>query len=66
MSNVSSTPAVRRSLGRVYEVGLGQYAQALREYEQILMSYPQYAMLDEVRQDVLRCRAASEGATYAP
>jgi len=59
-------PAVRRSLGRVYEVGLGQYAQALKEYEQVLMTYPQYAMLDEVRQDVLRCRQASEGAAYAP
>lgn len=59
-------PAVRRAIGRVYEVGLGQYAQALKEYEQVLMSYPQYAMLDDVRRDVTRMRAATEGTTYAP
>ena len=59
-------PAVRRAMGRVYEVGLGQYDQALKEYEQVLMSYPQYAMLDDVRRDVTRVRAATQGATYAP
>jgi hypothetical protein len=48
-------------------MGLGRYDQALKEYEQVLMSYPQYAMLDDVRRDVIRVRAAVQaGATYAP
>ncbi|HXV13096.1 MAG TPA: tetratricopeptide repeat protein [Candidatus Krumholzibacteria bacterium] len=58
-------PAVTRDVGRVYEVGLGDYNQALKEYEKILLSYPEYAMLDDVRRDVQRVRSLVKGS-YAP
>lgn len=58
-------PAVTRDIGRVYEVGLGRYQEALKEYEQILLSYPEYAMLDDVRRDVQRVRTIV-GSSYAP
>ena len=61
-----NSPVVLRSIGQVYEVGLGQYDRALHEYEQILMSYPEYAMLDDIRRDIQRVRKMQEGATYAP
>jgi tetratricopeptide (TPR) repeat protein len=59
-------PAVLRSIGQVYETGLGEYDDALHEYEQVLMSYPQYTMLDDVRRDIKRVRKLQEGTTYAP
>jgi hypothetical protein len=57
---------VLRDVGAVYEKGLGQYDRALHEYEQVLMSYPEYAMLDDVRRDITRVRKLKEGETYAP
>ena len=54
---------VQRAIGRTYEVGLGHYAEALKEYEHVLVAYPDYAMLDDVRHDVERVRA-NQG-TYA-
>ena len=59
-------PAVQRSIGRAYEIGLGRYAEALKEYENVLVAYPQYTMLDDVRHDVERVRASSQGGAYAP
>jgi len=56
---------VTRDVGRVYEVGLGRYADALKQYEQILLAYPEYAMLDDVRRDVQRVRTLVKGS-YAP
>lgn len=56
---------VQRSIGHTYEVGLGRYADALKEYEHILVSYPDYAMLDDVRHDVERVRN-QQGSSYAP
>ncbi|HKW14633.1 MAG TPA: tetratricopeptide repeat protein [Candidatus Krumholzibacteria bacterium] len=47
---------VQRSIGHTYEVGLGQYADALKEYEHVLVTYPDYAMLDDLRHDVERVR----------
>jgi tetratricopeptide (TPR) repeat protein len=58
--------AVQRSIGRTYELGLGRYADALKEYEQVLVSYPDYAMMDDVRRDVERARANSGETRYAP
>jgi tetratricopeptide (TPR) repeat protein len=58
-------PTVTRDVGRVYEVGLGRYHDALQEYEKILLSYPDYAMLDDVRRDVQRVRSLMKGS-YAP
>jgi hypothetical protein len=45
----------------VYEFGYEDYAKALREYEVVLMLYPDYAFLDEVREDVRRLRFIVEG-----
>lgn len=47
---------VQRSIGHTYEMGLGQYAEALKEYEHVLVTYPDYAMLDDIRHDVERVR----------
>lgn len=58
-------PDVQRAIGRDYEVGLGRYADALKEYEHILVAYPDYAMLDDIRHDVERVRA-TQGSNYAP
>ena len=60
------SPVVLRAIGNVYETGLGQYDRALHEYEQVLMSYSDYAMLDDVRRDIQRVRKMQEGTTYAP
>jgi tetratricopeptide (TPR) repeat protein len=60
------SPVVLRSIGNVYETGLGQYDRALHEYEQVLMSYPEYAMLDDIRRDIQRVKKLQEGTTYAP
>jgi tetratricopeptide (TPR) repeat protein len=59
------SPQVTRDVGRVYEVGMGSYQQALGEYERILLDYPEYAMLDDVRRDVQRVRTLMKGS-YAP
>jgi len=54
-------PDVQRSIAAVYEFGLEEYPRALREYEVVLMLYPDYAFLDEVRKDVRRLRFIVEG-----
>jgi tetratricopeptide (TPR) repeat protein len=54
-------PDVQRSLAAVYEFGYEKYQRALREYEVVLMLYPDYAFLDEVRRDVRRLRFIVEG-----
>ncbi len=59
-------PVVERVIGQVYEKGLGKYDQALHEYEQVLLTYPEYAMLDDIRRDVNRVKSTMEGSTYAP
>jgi tetratricopeptide (TPR) repeat protein len=58
-------PEVQRSIGRTYELGFGRYAEALKEYEHVLVAYPDYAMLDDVRRDVERVRATQQGSRYA-
>ncbi|HEX6791614.1 MAG TPA: tetratricopeptide repeat protein [Candidatus Krumholzibacteria bacterium] len=58
--------AVQRAIGRTYELGLGDYAAALKEYEHVLVAYADYAMLDDVRRDVERVRAATKEPGYAP
>jgi tetratricopeptide (TPR) repeat protein len=52
---------VQRKIANVYEFGYEKYEQALREYEVVLMLYPDYAFLDEVRKDVRRLRFIVEG-----
>jgi TolA-binding protein len=58
--------AAQRAIGRTLEFGMGRYEDALKEYEHVLVAYPDYAMLDEVRHDVERVRANTQGAGYAP
>jgi tetratricopeptide (TPR) repeat protein len=47
-------PDVHRALGRVYEYGLGQVDLALKEYQTILIKYPSYIFIDEIRIDITR------------
>jgi tetratricopeptide (TPR) repeat protein len=54
-------PDVQRAIAAVYEFGYEEYEKALREYEVVLMMYPDYAFLDEVRKDVRRLRYIVEG-----
>jgi tetratricopeptide (TPR) repeat protein len=54
-------PDVQRSIAAVYEFGYEEYTKALREYEVVLMLYPDYAFLDEVRKDIRRLRFIVEG-----
>ena len=54
-------PDVQRSIAEIYEFGYEEYEKALREYEVVLMLYPDYAFLDEVREDVRRLRFIVEG-----
>jgi tetratricopeptide (TPR) repeat protein len=54
-------PDVQRSVAELYEYGYEEYEKALREYEVVLMLYPNYAFLDEVREDVRRLRFIVEG-----
>jgi tetratricopeptide (TPR) repeat protein len=54
-------PEVQRSIARLYEQGYSEYEKALREYEVVLMLYPDYAFLDEVREDVRRLKFIVEG-----
>ena len=54
-------PDVRRKIGQVYERGYGDAELALQTYEDILITYPYYIFLDEVRADVARLRASTGG-----
>ncbi|MDH3197987.1 MAG: tetratricopeptide repeat protein, partial [Candidatus Krumholzibacteria bacterium] len=54
-------PDVKREIAAVYEFGFEQYARALSEYEAVLVEYPEYAFLDEVRKDVRRLRYIVKG-----
>jgi tetratricopeptide (TPR) repeat protein len=54
-------PDVQRSIAAVYEFGYEEYERALREYEVVLMMYPDYAFLDEVRKNIRRLRFIVEG-----
>jgi tetratricopeptide (TPR) repeat protein len=49
-------PDAHRRIGQVYERDLGDVALALEKYEDILLTYPHYIFLDEVRADVVRLR----------
>ena len=49
-------PDAERRIGQVYEYGYGEASRALEKYEDILLSYPYYIFLDDVRQDVMRLR----------
>ncbi len=49
-------PDAHRHIGQVYEFGYGDAKLALETYEDILLSYPHYIFLDEVREDVTRLR----------
>ncbi len=49
-------PDAHRKIAQVYEYGLGDTALALEKYEDILLSYPHYIFLDEIRADVTRLR----------
>lgn len=50
-------PDVHRKIGQVYEVGFGNRPMALEKYENILILFPHYIFLDDVRADVTRLRA---------
>jgi tetratricopeptide (TPR) repeat protein len=50
-------PDAERRIGQVYEYGYGDTSRALGKYEDILLSYPHYIFLDDVRQDVTRLRS---------
>lgn len=58
-------PDVHRRIGQVYEYGYGKKRLALRKYESILMLYPYYIFLDEVRSDVNRLRRDLDGRADA-
>lgn len=60
----SLRPDVQRQLGHVYEFGYRQYPRALEAYETVLVTYPEYAFLDEVRKDVRRLRFIVHGEEY--
>jgi len=51
-------PDVYRKLGYVYEMLEGKKKEALQVYQDILLAYPDYLFLDEVRRDVERLRTA--------
>lgn len=57
-------PDVQRHIASIYEEGLEQFDKALHEYEAVLVDYPDYAFLDEVRKDVRRLRFIVEGEEY--
>jgi tetratricopeptide (TPR) repeat protein len=57
-------PDVQRQLATIYEFGYEKYEKALREYENVLLTYPDYAFLDEVREDVRRLRFIVHGEEY--
>jgi tetratricopeptide (TPR) repeat protein len=49
-------PEVYHKIGRIYEVGYGNPEVALEKYEDILLLFPHYMFLNEVRSDVTRLR----------
>jgi tetratricopeptide (TPR) repeat protein len=49
-------PDAHRRIGQIYERDLGNVELALAKYEDILLTYPHYIFLDEVRADVIRLR----------
>jgi tetratricopeptide (TPR) repeat protein len=57
-------PDVQRQLAAIYEFGYEKFEKALREYEHVLLTYPDYAFLDEVRKDVRRLRYIVHGEEY--
>lgn len=57
-------PDVQRQIAAIYEFGYETYDRALREYENVLLNYPDYAFLDEVREDVRRLRYIVNGEEY--
>jgi tetratricopeptide (TPR) repeat protein len=57
-------PDVQRQIAAVYEFGYEEYDRALKEYEDVLLNYPDYAFLDEVRKDVRRLRYIVHGEEY--
>jgi tetratricopeptide (TPR) repeat protein len=57
-------PDVQRQIAAIYEFGYEAYDRALREYENVLLTYPDYAFLDEVREDVRRLRYIVHGEEY--
>jgi tetratricopeptide (TPR) repeat protein len=57
-------PDVQRQVAVIYEDGYEQYDRALREYEGVLLNYPDYAFLDEVREDVRRLRSIVHGEEH--
>ena len=57
-------PDVQRQIAAIYEFGYESYDRALREYENVLLTYPDYAFLDEVREDVRRLRYIVYGEEY--
>jgi len=46
----------QHAIARVYEFGYGDRDRALEKYEDILLTYPHYIYLDDVREDVTRLR----------
>jgi tetratricopeptide (TPR) repeat protein len=56
----SQVPEVHRRIGQVYEHGYGKLDLALEEYENVLLTYPHYMFLDDVREDVKRLRSKLE------
>lgn len=53
-------PDVERRIGEVYEFGLADAPRALERYEHVLMAYPEYVFLDEVRREIVRLRNEKE------
>lgn len=49
-------PDARRRIAQIYEHGYGKATLALETYEDILITYPHYIFLDEVRKNVTRIR----------
>ncbi len=52
----SLAPEVERGVAAVYETGLSDRRAALEAYEHVLMRYPGYVFLDEVREKVEKLR----------
>lgn len=53
----TQVPDAHRRIGHIYEIGYGRTDVALETYEDILLMFPHYLFLDEVRADVNRLRA---------